>query len=155
VWQKEEIPKEWKTALVYAIHKKGNKQICNNYRGIALLNVTYKILSHCILNRIKPWTEEILGEYQARFRKNRSMIDQIFILRQLLQKTWEYNKNVHILFIDFKKAYNSIHRASLIKTLEEFGLSRKLINLIECSISYTEVKVKVGHTLSKLVISTS
>ncbi|KAF0724359.1 ribosome biogenesis protein TSR3 isoform X1 [Aphis craccivora] len=86
IWQKEEIPKEWKTALVYPIHKKGDKQTCNNYRGIALLNVTYKILSYCILDRIKPWAEEIIGGYQAGFRQNRSTIDQIFILRQVLQK---------------------------------------------------------------------
>jgi hypothetical protein len=56
-----------------------------------------------------------------------------------------------MLFINFKNAYDLIHRASLIITLEEFGISRKLLNLIECSISYSEVKVKVGLTLSKPV----
>ncbi|KAF0714277.1 ribosome biogenesis protein TSR3 isoform X1, partial [Aphis craccivora] len=132
IWQKEEIPKEWKTALVYPIHKKGDKQTCNNYRGIALLNVTYKILSYCILDRIKPWAEEIIGGYQAGFRQNRSTIDQIFILRQHM-----------IQYIDY--------RASLIKILEDFGMPSKLISLVECSISHTDIKVKVGQTLSKTV----
>ncbi|KAL4082900.1 hypothetical protein QTP88_029554 [Uroleucon formosanum] len=151
IWEKEEIPKEWKTALVYPIHKKGDKQTCNNYRGIALLNVTYKILSYCVLDRIKPWAEEIIGDYQTSYRQNRSMIDQIFILRQVLQKTWEYDKSVHMVFIDYKKAYDSIHRASLIKILEEFGMPSKLISLVGCSISHTDIKVKVGQTLSKTV----
>jgi len=56
-----------------------------------------------------------------------------------------------MLFIDYKKAYDSIHRLSLIKTLEEFGMPRKLINLMECSIGYTDIKVKVGHTQSNTV----
>lgn len=53
------------------------------YRGIALLNVTYKVLSICILSRLKGKAEEILGNYQGGFRPGRSAIDQIFILRQL------------------------------------------------------------------------
>ncbi|KAL4126538.1 hypothetical protein QTP88_010759 [Uroleucon formosanum] len=54
-------------------------------------------------------------------------------------------------FIDYKKAYDSIHRASLIKILEEFGMPSKLISLVGCSISHTDIKVKVGQTLSKTV----
>jgi hypothetical protein len=69
----------------------------------------------------------------------------------VLQKTWEYDKSVHTVFIDYKKVYNSIHRASLIKTLEEFGMPSKLISLVECSISHTDIKVKVGQTISKTV----
>jgi len=81
IWRKEVIPKEWRTALMCPIHKKGDSQLCNNYRGIALLNVTYKMLSYCLLDIIKPWVEGILGDYQAGFRQNRSTNDQIFILR--------------------------------------------------------------------------
>ena len=151
IWRKEVIPKEWRTALVCPIHKKGDRQLCNNYRGIALLNVAYKILSYCLLDRIKPWAEEILGDYQAGFRQNRSTIDQIFILRQLLQKMWEYDRDVHMLFVDFKKAYDSIHRESLINILKEFEMPQKLINLIKMNIDHTDIKVKVGHSTSNVV----
>jgi len=75
------IPEELQTVLIYPIHKKGDKQLCDKYRGITLLNVTSKVLSKCILNRIKPWAENILGDYQAGFRQNRSTADQIFILK--------------------------------------------------------------------------
>lgn len=60
-----------------------------------------------------------------------------------------------MVFIDFKKAYDSIHRASFVKILEEFGMPSKLINLIECSIGHTDIKVKVGHTVSKTVQKTT
>jgi len=69
------------------IHKKGDKQNCNNYREIAVLNVTYKVFSNCILSRLKSKAEETIGNYQGGFRLGRSMVDQIFILRQLFQNT--------------------------------------------------------------------
>lgn len=108
-------------------------------------------MSCCLLDRIKPWAEGILGDYQAGFRQNRSTTDQIFILRQLLQKMWEHNRGVHMLFVDFKKAYDSIHREFLINVLQEFEMPQKLINLIKMNIDYTDIKVKVGHSTSNAV----
>ncbi|XP_025421560.1 uncharacterized protein LOC112691510 [Sipha flava] len=131
--QEERLPEEWNTALVCPIHKKNDPQICSNYRGIALLNVTYKILAYCLLDRIQPIAEEIIGDYQGGFKPNRSTTDQIFVIRQTLQKMWEFNKDVYILFVDFKKAYDSIHRASLINILREFKFPKKLVNLVEAS----------------------
>lgn len=55
---------------------------------------------------------------------------------------WEFNKGVRILFVDFKKAYDSIHRASLINILREFKFPKKLVNLVEASINGTKIKVK-------------
>lgn len=55
IWKKEVISEEWETALIYPKHKKGDKQICDNYRDFALLNVTYKVFSEFILSRIKLW----------------------------------------------------------------------------------------------------
>jgi hypothetical protein len=50
---------------------------------------------------------EIIGDHQCGFRRNRSTTDQIFYIWQILEKKWEYNGTVHQLFIDFKKAYDS------------------------------------------------
>ncbi|VVC27779.1 Reverse transcriptase domain [Cinara cedri] len=94
IWEKEELPEGWNVAVVCPIHKKGDPQICNNYRGIALLNLVYKILSYCILDRVKPIAEEILGDYQGGFRPNMSTTDQIFSLRQIIEKSWEFNKSI-------------------------------------------------------------
>jgi exonuclease III len=149
VWQEERLPEEWNTALVCPIHKKNDPQICNNYRGIALLNVTYKILAYCLLDRVKPIAEGIIGDYQGGFRPNRSTTDQIFVIRQTLQKMWEFNKDVYILFVDFKKAYDSIHRTSLINILREFKFPKKLVKLIEASINGTKIKVKLANMVSQ------
>jgi hypothetical protein len=71
--------------------------------------------------------------------------DQIFILRQIYQKTWEFDREIHVLFIDFKKANDSIHRKSLINILRELHFKNKFIKLIEISILETFVKVRIGN----------
>jgi hypothetical protein len=60
--------------------------------------------------------------------------DQLFCICQILEKMWEYNGTVHQLFIDFKKAYNSVRRKVLYNILSECGIIRKLVGLIKmCS----------------------
>jgi hypothetical protein len=95
------------------IYKKGDKTDCNNYRGFSLLSTTYKILSNILLARITPYVNEIIRDHQCGFRRNRSTMDPIFYIRQILEKKWEYNGTVHQLFIDLKKAYDSIKREVL------------------------------------------
>jgi len=55
IWKKEKLPEEWKESITVPIHKKGDKTDCNNYRGISLLQTTYKILSNIMLSRLIPY----------------------------------------------------------------------------------------------------
>ena len=96
--------------ILQPIYKKGDKLECSNYRAIALLNVTYKVLSGILYNRLTVYAEEILGEYQCEFCANHSTIDQIFIIRQTQEKAYEYNIHLHNLFQDFKQAFDSVSR---------------------------------------------
>ena len=63
-------------------------------------------------------------------------------------KKWEYNEKVHQLFIDFKKAYDSVRREVLYnKILTEFGIPRKLVSLIKRSLTETYSRVRVGKNV--------
>jgi sorting nexin-29 len=106
------------------------------------------VFSNCILTKIKEKAEQTIGEYQGGFRPGKSTTDQIFIIRLLYQKTWEFDREIHTLFVDFKKAYDSIHRESLINILKEFDFPRKLVNIVSISIMETVVRVKVGNMKS-------
>jgi hypothetical protein len=113
IWNKEELLHQWEESIVIPIHKKGDKADCSNYRGISLLSTSYKILSNSLLSRLIPYADEIIGDHQCGFRRNRSTADQILYIRQIVEKNWEYNGTVQLLFIDFKKAYDSVRREAL------------------------------------------
>jgi hypothetical protein len=148
IWNKEELPQQWKESITVPIYKEGDKTDCNNYRGIFLLSTAYKILSNILLARLTPYVNEITGDHQCGFRRNRSTMDQIFYIRQILEKKLEYNGTVHQLFIDFKKAYKLIKREVLYNTLVEFGTPKKLVKLIKMCLNETYSKVHIGKLLS-------
>ena len=57
------IPEEWNTTTIVPIYKKGDGEMCENYRGTALGNAAYKILANIILRKIKPYVGKITGDY--------------------------------------------------------------------------------------------
>lgn len=149
IWKKEFIPEKWKMALIHPLHKKGSKSDPNNYRGISLLDVTYKILSRALLERAEPQLDCQLGEYQAGFRKGRSCPEQIFNLKNILAYQKLRAKQYVVTFVDFQKAYDSIDRESLFKILEEFSLDKKTLSLIRETLTNTFSKVRFMGVLSK------
>jgi hypothetical protein len=90
-----------------------------------MFTVEYNIL----LSRLSPYIDEIIGDHQCEFRHNRSTTDQIFCIRQILDKKWEYNETVHQLFVDFKKFYDTVRREVLYNILIEFGVPMKQQNV--------------------------
>jgi sorting nexin-29 len=75
------------------------------------------------------------------------MTDQIFRIRKILEKKWEYNSTVHQLFIDFKKTYDSVRREVLYNILIEFETHRKLGGLIKMCLNETCSTVHIGKSL--------
>jgi len=118
---------------------------CENYRGIALGNAAYTILSNIILGKIKPYIGKIMGNYQNGFRDIGSLIDNIFALKIINEKIWEYNKSVQYLFIDFQKAYDSTRGDTLWKCMEEFKTPTKLINMRKTCVQKIRSVVRIEH----------
>ncbi|KAG7296948.1 hypothetical protein JYU34_019852 [Plutella xylostella] len=149
IWEAKQQPQEWNTGVICPVHKKGCKKKCTNYRGIALLPTAYKILSYVLLKRLEPYAEKILGDYQCGFRPNRSTIDQLFLIKQIMEKKWEYAQSVHALFVDFAKAYDSIDRGALYAILRNFDIPAKLVELIEAATRDSNMQVRVGGEMTE------
>jgi hypothetical protein len=88
-----------------------------------------------VLCNSSPHTYEIIGDLQCGFGRNRSTTHHIFYIRQILEKKWKYNETVHQLFIDFKKAYDSVRREVLYNILIKFGIPIKLARMFKMSIN--------------------
>ena len=93
----------------------------NQYSKLLCLDI---LQNRILLSRMTPLANEIIGEYQRGFRRNRSTVDHIFSIGQIFEKKWEYNKDVYQLFIDFEKAYDSIKTESLYDILIKFAIPK-------------------------------
>jgi hypothetical protein len=141
VWQSETMPQEWRTGLLIPLLKKGDPTQCSNYRGIMLLNTTYKILTLIIRKRLTEHTETKLGEYQNGFRKGKSTMDAIHVISQIIEKSYEHDIELHILFIDFKQAFDNINRRSLVEQMQQMQIPEKLIKLTKMTMDNSRARI--------------
>jgi len=145
-WEEERIPEEWKETLIFPMYNKGDGDRCENYRKCSLQN-----FGKCNFGKIKPYIEKIAGDYLNGFRDGRSIINNIFVLKLINEKIWEYNQSLQHLFIDFEKACDSVHRDMLWKWMEEFKIPEKLINMCKTYVQKTRSAVRIEGTLSSFV----
>ena len=109
MWDEEVIPQQLKDASIIHIYKNGNRQLCDNYRGISLLAIAGKILARVTLNRLIVHLEHgLLPERQCGFRGGRGTVDMIFAARQLQEKCQEQYDDLFITFIDLTKAFDTL-----------------------------------------------
>ncbi|XP_030761089.1 uncharacterized protein LOC115886156 [Sitophilus oryzae] len=100
----ENIPKEWKTSYIITIHKKGSKDDCDNYRGISVLSSVSRFYGKLVKKRIEEEYRDMEAEEQAGFRAGRSTVDHLFTLTQIIEKKMARNQEIHLLYVDLKKA---------------------------------------------------
>ena len=113
VWEKGEAPRDWRDATIVPIHKKGSRMECTNYRGISLMSVVGKVFARVLNVRVKGLTERSVMEEQGGFRSGRGCVDQVFAVKQVIQKMIERDRVMLMAFIDLEKAYDSVCRQKL------------------------------------------
>jgi hypothetical protein len=86
IWNKEELSQQWKESIVVTISTKSDKSDCSNYWGISVLPNTNKMLFNILVSRLTPYVDEIIGDHQSEFLRNRSTSDLIFCIGQILEK---------------------------------------------------------------------
>ena len=127
---------------ILSFPKKGDLGLAKNYRGITLTSITAKIYNALLRNRIEPQIDNILRKNQNGFQRNRSMTSQILTIRRILEGIQAKNLQAMIQFVDFSKAFDSIHRGKMEQILLAYSLPKETIAAI--MILYKNTKVKVG-----------
>ena len=131
IWQTGEWPTQWTQSLVITLPKKGNLQLCQNYRTISLISHPSKVMLKILLNRLKPEAEKIITEEQAGFRPGRSTTEQIFNLRILCERYRQHQQDLYHVFIDFKKAFDRVWHEALWATMRLYNINISLITVIQ------------------------
>ena len=86
-WRTGEWPTLWTQSVIITLPKKGNLQLCQNYRTTILISHSSSVMLKVILNRLKPQAVEIIAEEQAGFRAGRSTTEQILTLESCVEST--------------------------------------------------------------------
>ncbi|XP_043862282.1 uncharacterized protein LOC122756523 [Drosophila santomea] len=90
IWEGETVPDSWKSGIIVKLPKKGDLSDCNNWRGITLLNTSYKILATLLNERLQEKIEPTIRDEQAGFIPHRSCLDQANTLRIITEQAVEW-----------------------------------------------------------------
>ena len=131
----------WMKGCILPFSKKGDLGLAKNYRGITLTSIAAKIYNALLRNRIEPKIDNILRKNQNGFRRNRSMKSQILTIRRILEGVRAKNLQATLIFVDFTKAFDSIHRGKMEQILLAYGIPKETVAAI--TILYRNTKVKV------------
>jgi hypothetical protein len=133
-FERERVPIDWTRGLVVPLYKDGDKHMADNYRGITLLSVVGKLYTVILNSRLSKWCEKkgVLVDEQAGFRVNRSTVDQIYALREVIQgRRREKRKDSYCCFLDIKKAYDTVFREGLWRRMREVGVVGKMWRVLK------------------------
>nr|VZH95819.1 unnamed protein product [Spirometra erinaceieuropaei] len=132
MWRQGEVPQDLKDALIVHLYKrKGDRQVCDNHRGISLLNIAGKIFARILLNRLNNHLEQgLLPESQCGFRRHRGTTDMIFAARQLQEKCQEMRTHLYSTFVDLTKAFDTVNRKGLWKIMQKFGCPERFTQMV-------------------------
>jgi exonuclease III/ribonuclease HI len=130
IWKGDALPESWRTGQMILIYKDGSETSIGNYRPITLLQASYKLYSHILSERATAFVEKrnILSESQYGFRAGRSTAHALFATTEAIRTAANSNTPLHMVFVDFKKAFDSIEHDVLDAVLSEafYGIPPKL-----------------------------
>ena len=96
-----------------------------------MLSIPGKAFCYILLDRLRQEVDTLLREEQAGFRSGRSCSEQILTLRNIIEQTLEFRGSMYLNFVDFRKAFDSIHRDSLWKICRIYGVPEKFVNIFQ------------------------
>ena len=126
----------------------------DSYRGVALQSVVLKLYTYILNHRVGNWaeTEGVIPDQQHGFRNNRSTITAIKLLNQYVSEALATQKTpLYVIFVDFKKAFDSVNRSIMLCKLKEVGLPGKVIRAIWPIIRENFVQITTAECLSNSV----
>jgi hypothetical protein len=123
-------PDSWKEAVISVIFKDGDPQLPNNYRPISMIPLLCKLFSRLVLKRIRQTLDAQQSVDQAGFRSGFSTDDHLFALTQLQEKAFEWQQDIWIAAVDFKKAFDTIIHETLWNALWTQGVPQRCIYIL-------------------------
>ena len=145
IWKAQQWPQDWKRSVFIPVLKKGNAKECSNYRTIALISHTSKVMLKILQGRLQQYVNHELSDVQAGFRKGKGIRDQIANICWIMEKARAFQKNIYFCFIDYAKAFDCVDHNKLWKILKAMGIPDHLTCLLRNLCAGQEATVRTGH----------
>ena len=151
------LPTIWKHANITAIYKKGDKSDPNNYRPISLTSIACKIMESIVRNYLMNHliSNNLLSPKQFGFISGRSVQLQLLLLMDHWTKVLDEGNHIDVVYMDFKKAFDSVPHRRLLSKLNSYGIANPLLGWIEQFLSGRYQRVCIHNSESKLQHVTS
>jgi hypothetical protein len=155
------FPEMWKMGVISPVPKSNmtDPRDPSYYRGITLAVSSYKLFCSILNHRLQEWADlnDLIAEEQNGFRKERSSVDQLLTLVNIVESRIKCKQNTFAAFIDFKKAYDLVNRDLLWNKLRSLGMEQnsKILNALQGIYNNVKCCVKVnGITTDWFNVST-
>ena len=144
------FPQKMKTARVIPIYKSGDKHTFTNYRPVSLLPQFSKILEKLFTVRLESFIEyhQLLTDSQYGFRKNRSTMLALTDLSNEITKSIDAKKYSVGIFVDLKKAFDTIDHSILICKLEKYGIRGLVLDWMISYLANRHQYMQIGNITS-------
>ncbi|KAH9264865.1 hypothetical protein BASA83_011612 [Batrachochytrium salamandrivorans] len=141
------IPRAWLCASIVSIDKKdGDPLNPGDKRGIALINVGLKLVCKVLQMRIERFVEtnNLLSYEQAGFRKREECVGQVVSLVDIIQRRQNAGLNTHVLFIDIRKAFDTVPVGALLWKLQNMGFPRRTLAFLKALYTSSSARARAG-----------
>ncbi|KAH6597100.1 hypothetical protein BASA50_004680 [Batrachochytrium salamandrivorans] len=145
------IPRAWLCASIVSIDKKdGDLLNPGDKRGIALINVGLKLVCKVLQMRSERFVEtnNLLSYEQAGFRKREECVGQVVSLVDIIQRRQNAGLNTHVLFIDIRKAFDTVPVGALLWKLQNMGFPRRTLAFLKALYTSSSARARAGSLLS-------
>ncbi len=151
------LPYQWKEAHISALHKKGSKSLCNNYRPVSLTSIVCKLLESIIRDAILPFLElnSKISVHQYGFRKGYSCATQLLEVMEDFTSYYDMSLDFDCIYLDFAKAFDRVSHSNLLYKLSSIGIQGNILKWITSFLSNRKQRVVVNGVKSSWTDITS
>ena len=137
------LPVSWSRSRMVVLFKKGCRHLCDNYRGISIMDTFAKLFDLLLCKRLELWFQP--DREQAGAQRGRGCMEHIVSLRLLIDYAISKKVKLFIVLVDFSKAYDKVPRDALIRLLRQLGCGYAMILALCCM--YTDTKLILGTAI--------